>query len=182
VTVVGHSAGGQFVQRYAGETRVQRKLAALRNSYRYIVSNPSSYMYLSAARYHPAKRAFGPLTAAEVRSCPRYNRYKHGLQALNLYGTVAGASGIRRQYASQSIVYLLGGADTDRNDPTLDHSCAAMWQGGQRLERGRLFHRSLIAIFGSSITRRHRLVVVPGVAHDARAMYTSAAGRAALFP
>jgi hypothetical protein len=139
-------------------------------------------MYLSSSRYHPAQDAFGPLTAAEIRSCPRYNRYKQGLEALNPYGAVTGAAGIRTQYASRWITYLLGGADADRTDPTLDTSCAAMWQGSQRLERGQLFHRSLIATFGSSVTQRHRLVIVPGVAHDARAMYTSPDGRAALFP
>ena len=42
IVVAGHSAGGQFVERYAASTRL-----SVRVPVRYVVANPSSYLYLT---------------------------------------------------------------------------------------------------------------------------------------
>lgn len=47
IVLAGHSAGGQFVQRYAATNRVDGKLSV---PLRYVVANPSSYLYLEAWR------------------------------------------------------------------------------------------------------------------------------------
>lgn len=182
VTVVGHSAGGQWTNRYAAETRIESQLASLGNTYRFVVANPSSYLYVTADRYHRATGRFGPLTASELSQCPRYNRYKHGLELLNPFGATVGAAPIRTQYGQKNVTYLLGAADTSRTDPTLDGSCAAIWQGSQRLERGQIYLRHLSSVYGAGVASRHRITVVAGVAHDAKALYTSTAGRSVLFP
>ena len=45
ITIVGHSAGGQFVQRYAMVGRATDELSHTGLDLRYIVANPSSYVY-----------------------------------------------------------------------------------------------------------------------------------------
>jgi len=78
-------------------------------------------------------------------------------------------------------VYLLGDADTNTNDSSLDTSCEGKWQGAQRFERGTQYYRYLEQIYGTSVYTTHSQSIVPGVGHEARSMYTSPAGVAALF-
>ena len=74
VTIAGHSAGGQFVQRYAAGTRIEQQpaIAALGLRFRYVVANPSSYMYL-----------FPREPDALTGRCPRFDEYKFGLTDVN---------------------------------------------------------------------------------------------------
>ena len=72
VVVAGHSAGGQLVQRYAVVGRPAARSAGLR----FVVSNPSSYLYFSDERPQGDGRFAAPSDAAV---CPQYNRWKYGL-------------------------------------------------------------------------------------------------------
>ena len=47
IVIIGHSAGGQFVNRYAAGNSVDR---AGKVSMRYVVANPSSYLYFDSGR------------------------------------------------------------------------------------------------------------------------------------
>ena len=51
-TLLGHSAGGQFTNRYAAGGAAEAMLAPTRPdlAFRYVVANPSSYLYFSAER------------------------------------------------------------------------------------------------------------------------------------
>ena len=63
ITLAGHSAGGQFVQRYAligGDAPSGVK------DFRYVVANPGSYAYLNTVR---------PLPNA---TCKTFNNWKFG--------------------------------------------------------------------------------------------------------
>src|SRR5438445_13467960 len=59
IVVAGHSAGGQYVQRYAAGNRIEPTLST---PVRYLVANPSSYLYLEPWRPvngNPAERCPG---------------------------------------------------------------------------------------------------------------------------
>ncbi len=178
VVVAGHSAGGQFTNRYAASSRVGAEIA-LGPSYRYVVANPSSYLYLDDRRYH--SDVLAPLSADEVSACPGYNEYKYGLESPYAYLRENDVSLIPERYRARLVVYLLGDADTSRSG-SLDTSCEADWQGANRLKRGSKFYRYLGEVYGSNVYTSHSKSIVPGVGHDAEAMYTSTEGAAALFP
>ena len=48
ITLIGHSAGGQYVQRYAAGTQAPASFAEHR--FVFVVANPSSYLYLNGQR------------------------------------------------------------------------------------------------------------------------------------
>lgn len=172
VVVAGHSAGGQFTNRYAAG-------ASVTSGTRFVVANPSSYLYLDSRRWDGT--SFHLLDESALAACPGVDNYKYGLQNLYAYMRAVGVDGLRAQYGARTVHYLLGERDTSTTSSSLDTTCSARWQGPNRLERGLRYHEYLGTFYGGDVHERHRLAVVPGVAHDARAMLTSDAGREALF-
>jgi pimeloyl-ACP methyl ester carboxylesterase len=171
VVVAGHSAGGQFVQRYAAAARLPAGLRV-----HFVVANPSSYLYLDERR--PDGGGFEEPSSRERRSCGRYDRYKYGLERRPAPLDDVDGDTLRTQYLSRDVTILLGALDTSDED-NLDRGCEARMQGAHRYERGVLFYQYVQA--GFSPDGAHTLGVIPGVGHDARAMLTSDAGRRALF-
>ena len=172
IVVAGHSAGGQFVNRYAAGTQSTVKRT-------YVVANPSSYLYFSAKRWRNG--VLRSLTSSEARSCPGFDHFKYGLREPNAAMVAVGAATLGARYSSARVTYLLGAEDTDPNSASLDTSCAAKWQGSARYQRGSQFHAYLGTVFGQAVYERHKLVRVPGVAHDGHEMLMSPGGRSALF-
>jgi hypothetical protein len=181
IVVVGHSAGGQLVDRYMASTGVEAPIATAGIRLRFIVANPSSYLYFSPDRLHPATGAFSALTTTERQACSSYDTYKYGLSGLNAYTGAVGAATLTSRYGARTATYLLGALDVDPADDSLDTGCEAEWQGSQRLERGLTHFQYLATTFGQGVYGTHRLATVPGVGHDAKGIYTSPEGRAALF-
>ena len=181
VVVVGHSAGGQLADRYAAGTAQPTSLGAFGIAVRFIVANPSSYLYVDANRFHPATSQFTALTTAERQACAGYDSYKYGLSGLNAYTGAVGAATLKSRYGARPFTYLLGALDTDPADASLDTNCAAQWQGSQRLERGTIHFQYLGTVFGQGVYATHELRTVPGVGHDAKNIYGSVEGRGALF-
>lgn len=177
VVIAGHSAGGQLVNRYAASAHVDVGRAGV--SLRYVVANPSSYLYFDNRR--PDAGGFRTLTAAEVSACSSYNKYKYGLDKLNAYASTS-PQPLPTRYAGARVDYLLGELDTDRSDSSLDTTCAANWQGTTRLARGSHYFQHLGTVLGDSVYDRQQLTVVPGVGHSAHDMFTSAVGARTLFP
>lgn len=168
VVIAGHSGGAQLVQRYAVVGNGAGALEARHIAVRYVVANPSSYLYFSAAR---------PETA--TTACPSVNRWKYGFDGgVPAYVTMP-VEELERRYVQRDVVYLLGTADVDPHHPALDTSCAAEAQGPYRYARGTGYFRMLQARDGASL--KHRLLEVAGVGHDGDRMFTSACGLAALF-
>lgn len=182
VVVAGHSAGGQFVHRYIAFTQIHAGLRGAGIPVRYIVSNPSSYLYFDARRLDGDRG----LTPYPREQCADFNRYRYGLEQPNEYGTAAlaafgGADAMAREYGRREVAYLLGEADADPNSDSLDKSCGAMAQGATRLERGQRYFRYVQALLGPAVLARHSLHIVPGVGHDHRAMFMSPGSLALLF-
>ena len=130
VVVAGHSAGGQFVQRYSAITPLPDLLTNVK--FRFIVMNPSSYLYPDDQR----PLGDGGFGLPDTAACPEYNRYPKGLTRLNNYAQAIGADRIRHNMLQRDIVILLGGQDTRTDDPDLDVTCWANVQGRFRLGRG----------------------------------------------
>ena len=166
IVLAGHSGGAQVVQRYAVIGRGGAALEAAGKALRYVVANPSSYVYFSPDRPFP------------VEACPDFDRWKYGMNALPPYAGAVPTAALETEFARREVVYLWGGEDSDTEQPALDRSCAAQAQGPHRLARGQAYFAYLQARHADLA---HRAAIVPGVGHDGAAMFCSALGRAALF-
>lgn len=168
VVLAGHSAGGQFVQRYAvvgqGEAALRRAGIHLR----YVVANPSTYLVVGALR-----------RAGDDASCRAVDRWKYGLEDAPAYvARPIDAQALLQDYLRRDVVYLLGSADTDPQGDGLDRSCAAEAQGPTRLARGLAFVARLQQLFPDT---PQPVLQVPGIGHHAGPMFSSAQGLRALF-
>ncbi|MFM0027252.1 alpha/beta hydrolase [Paraburkholderia madseniana] len=180
VVIAGHSGGGQVVQRYAVVTRGEAPLVARGIAPRYVVANPSSYVYFDAMR----PTASGAFAAFDAAACPSFNRWKYGLEELPAYASSDGEAGsadaLESRYVRRDVTVLLGGADCDPQHPALDRSCAAQTQGEHRLGRGLAYARYMASRHPEGAAK-HRTFVIDGVGHDAKGIFASVQGLAALF-
>ena len=179
IVLAGHSAGGQFVQRYAIVGRAIPNLAAAGIHLRYVVANPASYLYFDDKRPQPD----GSFADAGA-NCPAVSTWNNGLSAKlpSYVQQPASPAMLEKDYLQRDVVYLLGTADNDPNADALGQSCAYKSQGVTRLERGHAYFRYITAAAETAqLPQRHRLLEVPDVAHRTFAMYHSACGLAALF-
>jgi hypothetical protein len=163
IVVTGHSAGGQFVNRYEMANRVHENLGV---AVRYVVSNPSSYAWFDSTRPLPAPAA-----------CPQYDRWPYGFQRRFGYAARLSDQELRRQLASRPTTYLLGENDT-LPVAGFDRSCSAMLQGSTRLERGRNFVRHV----NEKLNSHQEVRIVPLCGHNPRCMLTSDTALPVLFP
>jgi pimeloyl-ACP methyl ester carboxylesterase len=181
IVLAGHSGGGQFMQRYAASNQIEPKI---RLPIRYVVANPSSYVYLNDARLRsdavctPEGKCTGPFGPYWDRtSCTAYNRYRYGLDGATGYVAGVGATSIRRQFPTRNVTYLIGDLD-QLQDSDLDKSCGAQAQGVNRRERGINFWNYM----RSQYQAEHKLVMVPRCGHNAACMFASSTGSKTLFP
>jgi pimeloyl-ACP methyl ester carboxylesterase len=169
IVVAGHSGGGQVVQRYAVLGRAEEAARTAGSRVRYVVANPSSYVWFTSDRPNDAV----------ARSCPGYDRWKYGMRELPPYATRQNVEALEQAYARRQVIYLLGTEDTNPNHPALDKSCMAEAQGSNRYARGHAYFAALQVRYGPRL--RQTLHDVPGIGHDDDRMLTSACGLAALF-
>ncbi len=169
IVVAGHSAGGQVVHRFAAATALPGVPPDL--EVRFVVANPSSYLYLGPERWDGA--AF---TLPDAEACPDYREWHYGFDGLNSYMRDRDLADVRARLIGRDVRILLGTADT--LTASLDTTCGAMLQGRRRLERGRTLLRYMTFVDPS---HRHREVLIAGVGHSSRAMFTAPSGRVALF-
>ena len=173
IVLAGHSAGAQMVQRYAVVGRAPDALVSGSPAVRFVVANPSSYLYFDGERPHGD--GFAPYDAA---ACPSYDHWKYGPDGPPPYvsGSIADLEG---RYVARNVTYLLGLLDTDPNHPVLDKSCSGEAEGPYRLARGESYARYLKQRHPSGTAQS--LADVPGVDHDGLGMFTSPCGIAVLF-
>jgi pimeloyl-ACP methyl ester carboxylesterase len=166
VVIVGHSSGGQFVQRWSLMTPYWNN-----SLFQGIVANPSSYAYLTPMRWIEGTWHFSD----KQEQCPGYNDWPHGLDlggnyTVSYVAAVVKALGIdilQKRFQGRDMVYLAGSLDacnvTGRdvgwcNSHGLETTCADMMQGRMRLERHQHYIQSLI-LLGIP----YRRAIVPGV-------------------
>lgn len=173
IVVAGHSAGGQFVNRYEMSNRIHETLGV---PVTYIVANPSSYAYLDNTR--PAGEGgvnFRPF--GDARNCTTYDRWPYGFQGRTGYASKSTDDQLRKQLASRPVTYLLGELDILPLGG-FDSSCPAMAQGSTRLARGQAFEKYVNEKFSA----KHQVLVVPLCGHNARCMFTAEPALPLLFP
>jgi hypothetical protein len=193
IVIAGHSAGGQFVNRYVMTNQVHEKLGV---PVTYIVANPSSYAYLDSLR--PSVSAVPRNVAAlppgyqlplpdnppppftrysDANSCTTYNDWPSGLKDRSGYSARLTDDQLKKQLAARPVIYLLGGYDIL---PLFgfDGSCPAMAQGSTRFARGLAYNRYANERFGA----KHQAVPVPSCGHNGRCMFTSEEALALVYP
>jgi hypothetical protein len=175
LVVIGHSAGGQYVNRYAAGTRIGDLLPD-HIHLRFIVANPSTYVYFTKERLLADRtNEFAIPDMADSD----YNDYKYGLDKLNRYMANIGAQTIQQLYPKKDVVYLLGGEDIQ--EAHLEQTPNAMLQGQHRLERGQVYYHYLKHVFGDAITQTQKIAIIPCVGHDHAAIFKSEAGVKYIF-
>ena len=188
VTIAGHSAGGQFAQRWSLLTQ-----SWIPNRMSSAVANPSNYAYLT-----PLRLLNGTWQIPRKHDCPQYNEWEFGLEkggdqtmaykdrALRVLGD--NITALMERFAGRRITYLAGGADRcnvseyERDGWCFSHgletSCMNMLQGSNRWERNLRYCTSLRRLG----IKTHKRWVVSGVGHDHSLIFTSPSGLEALFP
>jgi hypothetical protein len=188
VVVAGHSAGGQFTNRYAALSTIMGRVPGKR--FRFVVSNPGSYLYLDDARpvstgvtVRPRNCGDETLVPSHVPAfsvppgpgCAAYDDYKFGLKYRQGYAAALSPAQIRNQYRTRMVTYLLGEEDTDSIS---EDTCEQMLQGPNRLFRGTFYFQRLVTQYNDL---RHRKLIVACTGHSSGQMYDSPQGYAALF-
>jgi pimeloyl-ACP methyl ester carboxylesterase len=193
IVFAGHSAGGQFTNRYEMSNRVHDSLGV---AVSYVVANPSSYAWPAAVRplaqddADPAKAkdgwnltpdtavhtnfAFGPFDATKA---PSFNRWPMGLENLTGYVEKTTAEQLKKQLVERPTTYLLGQVDTLPLGG-FDSSPNAMAQGPTRRARGEAFYKYVTEQLGA----KHAIQVVSECGHNARCMFTTDAVLPVIFP
>jgi len=176
VTLAGHSAGAQLVQRYAALNTVDEVIRARSMDLRYVVANPSSFMYFNTLR--PSDRTFKEFPTEQ---CPAFNNYRYGLQDMIPYAQGKTGQELFKRYAYRNVVYLMGGADNDPDHKYLDKTCPAMAQGITRLSRAQAYIRYERLLAGRSTKINHLAYEVQGVGHNQEKMFGSTCAMNILF-
>jgi pimeloyl-ACP methyl ester carboxylesterase len=172
IVIAGHSAGGQYVARYAMSNQVHETLGV---PVYYVVSNPSSYAYLDPERPSAGTGEMRPY--AEGRNCTTYDNWPYGLQNRTGYAAKLSEDQLKKQLGSRSVTYLLGELDT-MPLAGFDGSCPAMAQGPNRLARGQAYARYLNEKYGAG----HTVTTVPLCGHNARCIFTADVALPVVFP
>jgi hypothetical protein len=184
IVLAGHSGGGQAMQRYAIVGHADRIVGAAGIRIRYVVANPSSYMYFTDDRPRFDGGAIH-FAAGDEGKCRDFNHWKYG--PLNIhddesYVKKSAADGwqpLEDAFAHKDVVYLLGTADVDPHQEDLDVTCQGEMEGPTRFLRGQAYFAWLKQKHAADLNQR--MWFVPGVAHSAGKMFTSECGVDALF-
>lgn len=193
IVVSGHSAGGQFVERYAMASTVYDSLTVKPS---YVVMNPSSYAYLDELR--PTASTFAahvdslapgfqaPLPEKvpapfaryhDAESCTGFDRWPYGLKDRNGYAAKIPDEQLKKQVIERPTTYLAGEYDILPLHG-FDSSCAAMAQGSTRLARAFAFAKYIDERFGA----KHEVHMVGGCGHSGRCMLGAGESLKFLFP
>jgi hypothetical protein len=169
VVIIGNSAGGQYVNRYAAVGRAPDELAREGISVRFIIANPSTYLYFDRER---------PVAVPDGTSI---NRWRYGFDFPPDYVDVTPQGSLRR-YLERDVTMVLGSEDRDGAALLLEISAAAMAQGADRLERGIYYSQHIRRLArAAGLATRHRTIKLAGVGHAAEDVLASRETRAIMF-
>jgi pimeloyl-ACP methyl ester carboxylesterase len=194
IVVAGHSAGGQYVNRYSMANKIHETLGV---PITYVVANPSSYAWLDATRplagtasaaadasgsaASPARPVTDPISFtafAGADKCPNFDRWPYGLEnRTGGYTAKMSDDQLKKQLASRPVTYLLGEIDILPLGG-FDSSCSAMAQGPTRRARGEAFAKFV----NQKIGAKHNMQIIHLCGHNARCMFTDEAALPLIFP
>jgi len=207
IIIAGHSAGGQYAQRYAMTTPLVVALSQMGISMKFYVANPSSYVYLNPyrARLNSSYTCADYCIAGDIvangtvewiipvnSDCgTTYNEWKYGLQGTaNQYVRQTPIPQLISQYMARYVINLGGlndicnrlyndGDECDCNDNSLDTRCEALIQGNCRLMRLVFYYNHVMQMSGGRT--EHKFVYVPNVGHSGNGMFNAPAAQEAMF-
>jgi hypothetical protein len=169
VVIVGNSAGGQFVNRYAAVGRGPDALAARGLRVRFVVANPSTYLYFSRER------------PVAVPGGAPVNDWRYGFDRAPGYVDADPRRNLER-YLARDVTIVLGALDHDAASLLLEVSPAAMAQGANRLDRGLRYDQHVRGLArAAGLPFRHRLVRLAGVGHAATDVLAAPLAREIVF-
>jgi pimeloyl-ACP methyl ester carboxylesterase len=193
IVVAGHSAGGQFANRYEISNKIHDTLGV---PITYVVANPSSYAWPDAIRPLPTGDAepatakegwrqddakplhtnytFGPFDATKA---PNFNRWPAGFENRTGYNASMSDAQLKKQLIERPTTYLLGQVDTLPLGG-FDSSANAMAQGPTRRSRGEAYFKYVTETLGA----KHNIIIVSECGHNDRCMYTTNAVFPSIFP
>jgi hypothetical protein len=155
VVIFGNSAGGQFVNRYAAVGRGPDVLAQRGVHVRFVISNPSTYLYFDRDR---------PVSVPDSSSV---NCWRYGFDDAPAYVETNPRESLER-YLDRDVTIVLGARDTDGAASLFEVSPPAMAQGANRFERGINYDRHVRWLARArGLTMAHKLAQLPGVGHAA---------------
>jgi pimeloyl-ACP methyl ester carboxylesterase len=191
VVIAGHSAGGQFVDRYEMSNRVADGLGI---SVSYVVANPSSYAWPVSTRPLPVADGapenavlgwkeetphtnfqYGPFDAAKAS---KYDLWPYGLKdRKGGYTKDMTDDQLIKQLVSRPTTYLLSQVDTLPLGG-FDGSPSAMAQGATRRARGEAF----VKLINEQLGAKANVLIVPECGHNDRCVYTTDTVLPLIFP
>lgn len=191
IVIAGHSAGGQFVDRYEMANHVGDSLGV---KVEYVVANPSSYAWPASTRPLPegdgdpaaavlgwksedphTNFTYGPFDASKA---PKYDVWPYGLEDRKSGYTVGMSDDqLRKQLVSRPTTYLLSQVDTLPLGG-FDGSPNAMAQGATRRARGEAF----VKYINEDLGAKAKILIVPECGHNDRCVYTTDAVLPVIFP
>ena len=194
IVVTGHSAGGQFANRYEMSNKVHGTLGGVTVSY--AVANPSSYAWPAAVRPMPvgngdpatadkealgdsgeavnANFTYGPFDSTKA---PDYDRWPAGLEHRTGYTAATTDDQLRKQLAERPTTYLLGQVDVLPLGG-FDSSPSGMAQGPTRRARGEAFFKFITDSLGA----KQEAIIVPECGHNDRCIFTTSVVLPVIFP
>jgi cyanophycinase len=171
IVITGHSAGGQFTQRYSVGSMINSKVVA---EVEFVPSNPSSYMFLGEERFEFKKGNFE--LQEKSKSCSEYNHYIYGPINRARYLKQYSISSLKKIFRLNKLTYLM--SEDDKGTDSLDRSCEAMLQGKNRFERAKNFWHYDKKILGGE---KHRFISIPNTGHEHIDVYESAEAGEVIF-
>jgi pimeloyl-ACP methyl ester carboxylesterase len=196
VVIAGHSAGGQFANRYEMSNKIHGTLGV---SMSYVVANPSTYAWPAASRPVRAGAAdsaqallaplgangekmetnftYGPFDSTSSPRVRSYNHWPSGLEDRKGYTANMSDDQMRKQLVERPTTYLLGQVDVLPLGG-FDASPNAMAQGPTRRARGEAF----VKYIADSLGAKPSAIIVPECGHNDRCIFTTDVVFPALFP
>ncbi|QSE98758.1 hypothetical protein [Fulvivirga lutea] len=166
VIIAGHSAGGQFVQRYASISETEGQFPDY--TFTYLAANASHYAYPNSLRWN------GSDTYLPI-DCDTYDDYPYGLSALTedsryAFISLIGLENIRVQFINRKVYYVLGELDVNGATSGCESENQQGGSGDSRYQRGQYM---LQYMNNQYPTNEHEILSVPGVGHSADGIYNS---------
>jgi pimeloyl-ACP methyl ester carboxylesterase len=169
ITLIGHSAGAQFVDRYSVLSSIASEAPAV--AFRFVALAPSTALYPNELRPKVAEQ--GRLVFSIPSAISDYDMYPYGLSPTPLLERLLGhpAAGRARligKLIDRDIVFAVGTDDTGTR--YLDKSRSADTQGPNRYTRLKYFVEFLKSRYPST---RARLLTISGVGHNSQRLIES---------